>query len=83
KSRCFYVATRLGLADRIESWINSDTTLTAAAGSDAERIHRLTRLLVAFDIVQGDTRDSYAKTPTSHLLRDVEGSFRDMVMFYG
>ncbi|MCO3150944.1 methyltransferase [Pseudomonas aeruginosa] len=83
KSRCVYVATRLGLADLIESGIDSDETLAAAVGSDAERIHRLMRLLVAFEIFQGDTRDGYANTPTSHLLRDVEGSFRDMVLFYG
>ncbi|KAA5753759.1 methyltransferase, partial [Klebsiella pneumoniae] len=71
KSRCVYVATRLGLADLIESGIDSDETLAAAVGSDAERIHRLMRLLVAFEIFQGDTRDGYANTPTSHLLRDV------------
>ncbi|ABR83241.1 methyltransferase [Pseudomonas aeruginosa] len=83
KSRCVYAATRLGLADLIESGVDTDEALAAAVGSDAERIHRLMRLLVGFEIFQGDARGGYTNTPTSQLLREAPGSFRDMVLFYG
>lgn len=83
-TQMIHVAAKLGLADLLAVGPRSVEQLAAAAGAEAQALHRLLRALASLGIFAEDPAGEFVLTPQAELLRsDVQGSLRDAALLYG
>jgi hypothetical protein len=85
KTQAVYVATELGIADRIAAAGRIPVVdLAHRTGTDADALGRLLLFLDSLGVVDGDETGGYALTPVGELLRtDAPDSMSDHVRVYG
>ncbi|QHC24591.1 methyltransferase [Streptomyces sp. GS7] len=85
KTQAVYVATELGIVDRIAAAGRTPTVdLAHRTGTDADALGRLLLFLGSLGVVDGDDTGGYALTRVGELLRtDAPDSMIDHVRIYG
>ena len=80
-TQMIHVAAKLGLADLLAVGPRSVEQLAAAAGAEAQALHRLLRALASLGIFAEDPAGEFVLTPQAELLRsDVQGSLRPVLV---
>ncbi|WP_052864095.1 methyltransferase [Streptomyces niger] len=84
QSQALYAAVTLNLPDLIAAGHTGGADLARRAGTSADGLTRLMRLLTAIGVCAGSYEDGYRLTPAGELLRtDAEQSMSEMVRIYG
>jgi hypothetical protein len=78
-----YVATKLGIADRLEAGPRSCEDLAKACRCNADMLYRMLRYLCRFGVFSEPEPRYFASTPLADTLRDQPGSLRDLTLFSG
>jgi hypothetical protein len=82
-SQAVYVAAKIGLADHLATGPRSVDDLAAATVTHAPSLHRLLRMLAAYDVVREQDDGRFALRPIGAALQsDVPGAIRDGVLMY-
>ena len=83
-SQAIYVAAKLGIADLLESGLQSSVTLAAATQSDARSLFRVLRALASAGILLQVEEDTFSVARLGYALRsNVTGSLRAAVITIG
>lgn len=83
-TQVIFVATELGLPDRLSNGAKSGTALAEATGAHAPSLYRLLRALAALDILREPEHDQFELTPLGRCLcADEPGSMRPLVLMHG
>lgn len=83
-TQALYVAVRLEIPDRVASGPRDAAALAAASGADADRLHRVLRMLAAHGVFTMDAHGRFGPTPLSEALRPgAPGSVEAFVRFMG
>ena len=82
--QALYVAAQLGIADRLHDGPKRSEQLSLEIGAHERSLHRLLRALASLDVVTERDDGAFALTQVGALLRrDVPGSMRAAVLYYG
>src|SRR5262245_36981387 len=81
-SRAVHAAAKLGVPDFLASGAKTFVEISQATGTQADRMHRLLRVLAAIDVVKDLGSGRFELTPVGDCLRvDAQHSVRPLMTF--